>query len=182
MRLNELFNDIYDYNDLEEVDGDWVATFTTSAARAKDRRDVSVAFDLVQFWHSPAVLTDIYELEFDVDGAYNITGGGDAIKIFGTVLAIVRDFIKHVQPNAIIFDAKDESRNKLYARMTKRICSSGGYVNATAELDERIKKEVPPVGAKAPILDQLTYFYKRYRDNTLDGYETTILVKNSVLK
>lgn len=176
MQLNELFNDIYDYNDLEEVDGDWVATFTTSAARAKDRRAVSVTFNLV------AVLLEAYELEFDVDGAYNITGGGDAIRIFGTVLAIGRDFIKRMQPNVLIFDAKDESRNKLYARMSKRLCTLESYVDMTAKLNERIKKEVPPVDAKAPILDQLTYFYKRYRDNTLDDNETTILVKSSVLK
>lgn len=174
MQLNELFNDLYDY-DLEEVDGDWVATFTTSAARSKDRRDVSVSFDLL------AVSLEVYDLEFDVDGSYNVTGGGDAIKIFGTVIAIARDFIKRMQPNAIIFGAKDDSRTKLYARMTKRISTSAGYVDMTAKLNELIKKEVPSVDAKAPMLDQLTYFFKRYQDNTIDGYENTILVKSSVL-
>ena len=73
-----------------------------------------------------------YEVDFKVDGSHDITGlaGTAAIKIFTTVVAIILDFVKAVQPNEIVFTAvkteeEGESRTKLYDRMTKRLTPKG---------------------------------------------------------
>ena len=74
-----------------------------------------------------------YEVDFKVDGSHDITGlvgSKDSLKIFTTVIAIILDFVKAVQPNEIVFTAvkteeEGESRTKLYDRMTKRLTPKG---------------------------------------------------------
>ena len=73
-----------------------------------------------------------YEVEFNVDKRHDLTGlaGTAAIKIFTTVVAIILDFVKAVQPNEVEFTAvkteeTGESRTKLYDRMTKRLTPKG---------------------------------------------------------
>ena len=61
---------------------------------------------------------------------YDVTGEGDAIRIFATVIAISNDFIKKENPKFVVFGAeksKDsggskqlQSREKLYLRMAKK--------------------------------------------------------------
>lgn len=172
MQLNELFNDVYDY-DLEERDGDWGGVFYTKADRPRDREEVTVTFS--QFH----VTLEAYEVEFDVGGDYGITNtkGTDAIKIFGTVLEIIRAFVKKQTPNIILFSSKEPSRKKLYARLSKKLCTLMGFTDMTAKLNELGKQEVVYVDAKAPKLAQVVYFFKRFQENTMDDYENTILVR-----
>ena len=79
-----------------------------------------------------------YEVDFKVDGSHDITGvvGTAAIKIFTTVVAIILDFVKAVQPNEVEFTAAKhipafrtkstgESRINLYDRMAKRLTPKG---------------------------------------------------------
>jgi len=61
---------------------------------------------------------------------YDVTGEGDAMRIFATVIAISNDFIKRENPKYIVFGAektkdsggskKLQSREKLYLRMAKK--------------------------------------------------------------
>ena len=81
-----------------------------------------------------------YEVEFNVDKRHDLTGlaGTAAIKIFTTVVAIILDFVKAVQPNKIEFSAaksvvSGDSRSKLYDKMIKRL-TPNGYVYAIKKL------------------------------------------------
>ena len=73
-----------------------------------------------------------FDVTFKVDNKINVTGlvGTAAIKIFTTVVAIILDFVKAVQPNEVEFTAvkteeTGESRTKLYDRMAKRLTPKG---------------------------------------------------------
>lgn len=77
-----------------------------------------------------------------------ITNTGDQMRVFATVLAIVKEFIKKESPKEIIFNAEKSqkdinqevdlgSREKLYARMVKRFASKMGYKSKS----ERLKGE-----------------------------------------
>ena len=78
-----------------------------------------------------------------------MTGEGDAMRIFATVINIIRDFTKSEKPQEMSFSAvKPEwfeiemgdkpnvksSREKLYKRMVKRFAPSMGY---NYEVDSR---------------------------------------------
>ena len=80
-----------------------------------------------------------YEVDFKVDGLHALTGlvgSADSLKIFTTVVAIILDFVKAVQPNEVEFTAvkhisafrtksTGESRINLYDRMAKRLTPKG---------------------------------------------------------
>ena len=81
--------------------------------------------------------TEQFSVEFDVGDKFNITGlaGTDAIKIFTTVVAQIKDFIETEQPNEIEFTAakargEGQSRAKLYDRMTNRLTPKGYTLQA----------------------------------------------------
>jgi len=81
--------------------------------------------------------TEQFSVEFDVGDKFNITGlaGIDAIKIFTTVVAQIKDFIESEQPIKIEFTAakargEGSSRSKLYDRMTKRLTPTGYILDA----------------------------------------------------
>ena len=74
-----------------------------------------------------------YEVDFKVDDLHALTGlvgSANSLKIFTTVVAIILDFVKAVQPNEVEFTAvkteeTGESRTKLYDRMAKRLTPKG---------------------------------------------------------
>lgn len=169
MQLTELFNNAFNY-ELERKDsGSWKAIFfTTNNSR------VLVSFD------ESSTEVKAFDVDFrrGAPGAttYEITGEGDAIRIFSTVIEIIRDFVKRENPNIVTFNAKEPSRKKLYARLATKICPLIGFKNMTDEL-----ADMPEVGkvAKFSTLDKINYFAKRLESNTLEGYTNTILVKRA---
>jgi hypothetical protein len=90
-------------------------------------RSLEIQFSGVEFdyvaWH----------VLFTVDNSISKTGGGDAMKIFATVIAAMEAFIKKVKPEEINFSADKEgvkggsSREKLYSALIKRFASKMGY-------------------------------------------------------
>jgi hypothetical protein len=58
-----------------------------------------------------------------------ITGTGDAIAIFSTIAAIMKDFYMSKKPNIIYFFAKERSRIKLYGTLSKKISSMSPLKN-----------------------------------------------------
>ena len=77
----------------------------------------------------------IWDMEFYRGGTQDVTGEGDAFRIFATMMEAVRQFIRMEKPGAVSFTAtKDvpegqdpESRAKLYTRMVERFADSLGY-------------------------------------------------------
>jgi hypothetical protein len=89
---------------------------------------------------------DHWQVVFDRNSSYEVTGEGDAQRIFATVLSAIGQFVKEHEPQSLTFSAsKDvdtgsanpESRAKLYNRLVQRYASSVGYkVHSREEGDE----------------------------------------------
>jgi len=89
---------------------------------------------------------DHWQVVFDRNSSFEVTGEGDAQRIFATVLSAISQFVKEHEPQSLTFSAsKDvdtgsanpESRAKLYNRLVQRYASSVGYkVHSREEGDE----------------------------------------------
>ena len=70
----------------------------------------------------------VFQATDDVAGSgFGIIGAGEAFRVFATVAAILKDFIKAKKPEAFHFTADEKSRIKLYNKLTKKITSSSPY-------------------------------------------------------
>lgn len=74
---------------------------------------------------------DMWSLEFFVGDSQDVTGEGDAYKIFATVIESIKKFIAIFKPTEIYFSAykKDanNSRADLYLRLIKTFAKSIGF-------------------------------------------------------
>ena len=52
-----------------------------------------------------------------------VTGTGDAFRVFATVIAILKDFVRRSHPDKLSFAGKGESRQKLYDVFAQRLSS-----------------------------------------------------------
>lgn len=74
-----------------------------------------------------------WSIVFLRNGTAVVTGEGDALRIFATVIATIKDFVKKEKPQEMTFSAEKPntgsrgSREKLYARMTKKFAQQMGY-------------------------------------------------------
>ena len=134
MKLHELLDSAYEWDGLKKEHPD---EYTAHFEDGKGE-DVEVIFTMYK---------GMWDIEFSRAG-YGMTGGGDAIKIFSTVLAIIKEFIESVDPKYIIFSAKsdEESRIKFYKRFAKKI-EAFGYTEDAAggsegKYGEAIKQQI----------------------------------------
>lgn len=78
---------------------------------------------------------DEWQVEFWRNNSLEVTGEGDAQRVFATVLNAIQQFIQKEHPWRIIFSAKQEiepgkynpSRSKLYIAMVRRYANALGY-------------------------------------------------------
>lgn len=102
-------------------------------ARLPNGQDLEIQFSGTEFDHVT------WDVIFTVGGSLLKTGGGDAMRIFATVIAAMEAFIKKEKPQEISFSAEKEgkgesSREKLYASLIKRFAGKMGYkVDTTRE-------------------------------------------------
>lgn len=76
-----------------------------------------------------------WQVEFWRNNSQDVTGEGDAQRIFATVLSAIQEFIKTENPERIRFSASKEtdagdrnaSRSSLYTSLVKRYARSWGY-------------------------------------------------------
>ena len=106
-------------------------------------------------------------ISFWRNNSLEVTGEGDAQRIFATVLAAIQKFLKREQPANITFSAsKDvepgqnsESRAKLYNRMVQRYAAAWGYtVNSFDHGDQvtyELSRTTPADGEQQ--LDELSF-------------------------
>lgn len=96
--------------------------------------------DIRQIENAHAVLPNMFKklkkrkysqlsISFSIGDSTNVTGKGEALEIFATVVAEIRKFVAKNSPDTIDFTGDSESRQKLYHRMTKVIGS--GYKTHT---------------------------------------------------
>jgi predicted nucleotidyltransferase len=127
--LEESLNQPYNLIDWDQVD--FGQPITTWAA-LPDGTYLEIEFNQ----ESPAF--NDWEVSFHRDDTMNLTGQGDAYRIFATVLFAIRKFVIDQNPDEISFSAfknKDEtgSRQSLYTALAKRYATSLGYTFSTKE-------------------------------------------------
>lgn len=104
------------------------------------------------FWVYFHIKGDDVSVTFnDDDHSEEITGKGDAFTVFGTVLAIINDYLSQRQPSVLSFHGKEPSRQKFYSRFANMIARKNGgtvktemdphwgkgfYINFGQEVDE----------------------------------------------
>ena len=138
--LTEAFDKPYRYTRIDLYKGFVVYRFFTS-----DRSEVDVLFkeneisDEESYW----------VVNFERDGRQDQTGEGDAMRIFATVIEILKDFTKKEKPQEIGFSAEKPasritlphghpgrskemgSREKLYKKLVQRYAGRMGYKYST---------------------------------------------------
>jgi hypothetical protein len=118
--LNEAFNQPYPVKWEKGEFGDYDALATLA-----DGTYLSIMFNREEDGE--------YQIEFHRNHSQEVTGEGDAQRVFATVLGAIQQFIKTQQPERVRFSAtKDDednsqSRTKLYDRLVQRYASSWGY-------------------------------------------------------
>ena len=140
--LTEAFDKPYKFKSdgLSKKIGDVKYTFMTEVEDGLRGDEVDVHFDTDRFpGHDKEPTEDShYTVSFDREGQDGVTGDGDAMRVFATVIAIIKDFVKKRNPKLMGFSAfKDVyasstapgkgSREKLYARMLQRYAGKMGY-------------------------------------------------------
>jgi len=87
------------------------------------------------------------ELIFLRGNTMELTGEGDAQRVFATVLAAIQQFLKKAQPETLIFSASKEvepgqssqSRSKLYDRLVQRYANAWGYESHQEDYSDHVK-------------------------------------------
>ena len=98
-----------------------------------DGSGLSINFNLESA--GPYGTDEEWQVEFWRNNSLDVTGEGDAQRIFATVLAAIEDFIEMEHPDRIAFSASKEvepgqnsqSRAKLYDRLVQRYAGAWGY-------------------------------------------------------
>jgi hypothetical protein len=85
---------------------------------------------------------------------YDLTGKGDEMAIFATVVNAVRTYLKKMnQPKIIIFSGKGENRGALYQKMINRLASQFGYQQFdTSKLSPQGQSQLAGAGTNVFVL------------------------------
>jgi hypothetical protein len=93
---------------------------------------------------------EVIQVEFHRNNSQEVTGEGDAQRIFATVLATIQKYIKKYKPQNLIFSASkevdpgqnSESRAKLYNRLVQRYASSWGYQSQHSDDGDAVRYQL----------------------------------------
>jgi hypothetical protein len=98
---------------------------------------------------------EAWNVEFFRNNSQEVTGEGDAQRVFATVLGAIQTFIKKYKPNRIIFSAsKDnwakqqqnsESRASLYDRLVQRYARVWGFRAFRADTGDKVIYELSKI-------------------------------------
>lgn len=100
-------------------------------ARLDDGTNLSINFNLES--SGPEGMDEEWQIEFWRNNSLDVTGEGDAQRVFATVLMAIQEFIKKENPERVRFSAakddndNNQSRTKLYSRLVRRYAASWGY-------------------------------------------------------
>ena len=172
--LDHLNEDPHYYNKLEKVgleevfDQPYATKWEKSdygdvdaLAKLPDGTPLSIMFNKQQ----DADGDEIVQVEFYRNNSQEVTGEGDAMRVFATVLAAIQKYIKKYKPARLTFSAsKDnwakqqqnsESRAKLYDRLVKRYASGWGYEMYQEDHGDQVTYELTKI--KQPVSEASGY-------------------------
>ena len=141
--VNETFDKPYkilrwekgDYGDVDAI------------ARLDDNTFLSIMFNK---GYSQGTKEEAWSVEFHRNNSQEVTGEGDAQRVFATVLGAIQTFIKKYKPNRVIFSAskevepgqKSQSRANLYDRLVQRYAKSWGFKAFRADTGNKVHYEL----------------------------------------
>jgi len=141
--VNEAFDQPYkilrwekgDYGDVDAI------------ARLDDNTFLSIMFNK---GFSQGTKEEAWSVEFYRNNSQEVTGEGDAQRVFATVLSAIQTFIKKYKPNRVIFSASKEveqgqnaeSRASLYDRLVQRYAKSWGFKSFRADNGNKVIYEL----------------------------------------
>lgn len=138
--ITEVFDTAYTFTLKKKGEDSYKASFKTDAGQSGEV-DIRYLKSGI-FYHGGH-----YYLDFSIDGSQDITGKGDAFKIFSTVLKVMENFTNQVHPDVMVFtsskpgedwlaDVDQGSREKLYDALVKKFASKLGYSFKKTEQDQ----------------------------------------------
>jgi hypothetical protein len=78
-----------------------------------------------------------WDINFSINDAYDVTGGGDQFRIFATIMDIAKHWIDKHRPQRIKFSSDKSggqlSRSRLYSAMCNKFAKQFGYHWASEE-------------------------------------------------
>jgi hypothetical protein len=123
MRANEFLVELMDYKSAYELDFD--KGFDDSLYATAHDDDGRVIDITITQGHGRK---DSAEIEFSRGGSLELTGKGDAEKVFATVLTAIDYYLEVIaKPKYLAFQAKEPSRVKFYDALVKRFAPKYGY-------------------------------------------------------
>jgi hypothetical protein len=123
MRANEFLTELMDYKSAYELDFD--KGFDDSLYATAHDDDGRVIDITITQGHGRK---DNAEIEFSRGGSLELTGKGDAEKVFATVLTAIDYYLEVIaQPKYLAFQAKEPSRVRFYDALVKRFAPKYGY-------------------------------------------------------
>ena len=93
---------------------------------------------------------EVVQVEFYRNNSQEVTGEGDAMRVFATVLTAIQQYVKKYKPARLSFSASKqveqgqnaESRAKLYDRLVQRYSKSWGYKAFRADNEDLVIYEL----------------------------------------
>jgi predicted chitinase len=157
-------------------------------ARLDDNTFLSIMFNK---GFSQGTKEEAWSVEFYRNNSQEVTGEGDAQRVFATVISAIQTFIKKYKPNKIIFSASKEveqgqnteSRARLYDSLVQRYARSWGFrafradtgnkviyelsrIKPVAETREKFNQEVMRPGFRwSEEISGITYLVRTQWDN-----------------
>ena len=115
-------------------------------ARLNDNTFLSIMFNMEYDEEGEEVI----QVEFHRNNSQEVTGDGDAQRVFATVLSAIQQYIKAHNPKRLTFsaskevkpDQNSESRAKLYDRLVQRYARTWGYRPFRADTGSIVRYEL----------------------------------------
>jgi GNAT superfamily N-acetyltransferase len=107
---------------------------------------------------------EAWSVEFFRNNSQEVTGEGDAQRVFATVLSAIQKFIKKYKPNRVIFSASKEvgdgqnaqSRARLYDSLVQRYARAWGFRAFRADTGDKVIYELSRI--KQPVAEGLEHY------------------------
>lgn len=147
-----------DYGDIDAI------------ARLDDNTFLSIMFNK---GFSQDTKEEAWSVEFYRNNSQEVTGEGDAQRVFATVLSAIQTFIKKYKPNKVIFAANkvddtghdSPSRARLYDSLVQRYAKSWGFKAFRADTGNKVMYE-------------LSRIKKDIAEESFDGIEISLEKEN----
>ncbi|MFY8212785.1 MAG: hypothetical protein ACOVLB_08985 [Candidatus Nanopelagicus sp.] len=142
--VNEAFDQPYKLTWEKSDSGD-----VDAYAKLDDGNYLSIMFN--QGWNKDNEIA--WSVEFFRNNSQEVTGEGDAQRVFATVLTAIQIFIKKYKPNKVMFSASKEveqgqnaqSRARLYDSLVTRYARSWGYKAFRADTGNKVIYELSKI-------------------------------------